>query len=346
MRVLVTGHEGYIGAVTVPVLVAAGHDVVGADVGYYDGCDFAPLDGPADALRVDIRDVTVADLRGFDAIVHLAALSNDPLGDLDPSLTARVNFEATLALARSAKAAGVERFVYASSCSMYGAQSGAGAVDETGHLRPLTAYAESKVRSEQALAQIADESFSPILMRNSTAYGVSPRLRLDIVLNNLAAWAVTTGTIKIMSDGTPWRPIAHVEDIARATAALLEAPLDLVHNEPFNIGGRDENYQVHELAEIVAELTGCDVEFAGTGDPDPRSYKVDFGKFARTFPDFSFDWNARRGAEQLIDAYRAAELTLEDFESDRFVRLRRLRTLRDAALLDDRLRWQPQESAR
>ncbi len=342
MKVLVTGHHGYIGSVTVPVLAAAGHGVVGVDTRFYDGCDLYPAEPPSEELRGDVRDLRADDLRGFDAVVHLAALSNDPLGDFDPALTSVINHEATVALARAAREAGVARFVFASSCSMYGAQAGDGAVDEQGALQPLTAYAQSKVAAEHELQELAGDSFSPILMRNATAYGASPRLRLDIVLNNLVGWALTTGKVKILSDGTPWRPIVHVEDIGRATAALLAAPRELVHNAPFNIGGESENYQVRDLAEIVAQTTGCEVEYAGSGDPDPRSYKVDFRKFAETIPDFTFKWNARRGAEELLDAYRAAGLSLDDFNGDRFVRLRRLRALLDSGALDERLRWQPQ----
>ncbi|MGZ8692791.1 MAG: NAD-dependent epimerase/dehydratase family protein [Gaiellaceae bacterium] len=346
MRVLVTGHHGYIGSVTVPALVAAGHDVVGADTRFYEGCDLFEGVAPAEERWVDVRDLTAADLDGFDAIVHLAALSNDPLGDFAPELTAEINYGATLSLARAAREAGVERFVFASSCSMYGTQDAETPVNEDAPLQPLTAYAESKVRSERELAPLALDGFSPIFMRNATAYGASPRLRLDIVLNNLVGWAVTTGSVKIMSDGTPWRPLVHVQDIARATAALLEAPRELVHGKAFNIGGGEENYQVRELGEIVREtVPECTVEYAGSGDPDPRSYRVDFGVFARTFPEFRFEWDARRGAAELRDAYQGSRLTLDDFEGDRFVRLRRLRLLLDGGRLDDRLRWQPAGAA-
>jgi nucleoside-diphosphate-sugar epimerase len=339
MRVLVTGHHGYIGSVTTTVLQRAGHDVVGLDTFFYEGCDFGSDDQQLEVLRRDIRDVSTAELESFDAVVHLAALSNDPLGDLDPKLTTAVNYGASISLARAAREAGTKRFVFASSCSMYGSQAGERPVDENAPLQPLTAYAESKVRSEQALRSLANDSFSPILMRNATAYGISPRLRLDIVVNNLTAWAVTSGHVKIMSDGTPWRPLVHIEDIARATAMLLDAPREVVHGEAFNIGGLNENYQVRAIADIVAETVACEVEYSGPGDPDPRSYRVDFGKFARTFPDFRFSWDAHRGAQELSDAYRAAHLGLEDFDSDRFVRLRRLRALLDNEQLDKELRW-------
>jgi nucleoside-diphosphate-sugar epimerase len=347
MRVLVTGHHGYLGSITTAVLQAKGHDVVGLDTFFYEGCDLWEDAGRVEALERDVRDVEASDLAGFDAVVHLAALSNDPLGDFDPELTADINYRATISLARAAREAGVERFVFASSCSMYGAQGGDGKVDETAPLQPLTAYAESKVRSEEELAPLASDGFSPVFMRNATAYGASPRLRLDIVLNNLVGWAYTTGDVKIMSDGTPWRPLVHVQDIARATAALLAAPRDLVHGEAFNIGGANENYQVRDLGEIVREtVAGSQVAYAGSGDPDPRSYRVDFGKFATAFPDFRFEWDARRGAAELLDAYRAAELGDEELAGDRFIRLRRLRLLLENGSLDDDLRWQPAEARR
>jgi nucleoside-diphosphate-sugar epimerase len=341
MRILITGHHGYVGSVTAPVLAAAGHDVVGLDTFFYDGCDLGePGEAGPPARRLDVRDLEPQHVEDFDAVVHLAALSNDPLGDLDPDLTREINLEATIALARAAREAGVRRFVFASSCSMYGASGQEDVLDETAPLAPLTAYAESKVRSEEALSRLADDSFSPVFMRNATIYGVSPRLRADLVLNNLAAWAHTTGAIRILSDGTPWRPLVHVADVAAATAALLEAPSELVHDQAFNVGNEGENYRVRELAEIVQEAApGCSIELAGTGDPDPRSYRVSFARFARTFPDFEFRWNARRGASELLAAYREAGLTQEEFEGDRYVRLRRLQRLLESGMLDTELRW-------
>ena len=344
MKVLLTGSHGYVGSVTGRVLADAGHEVVGLDALLYDGCDLpgAGSDGARPALVRDVRDVNAADLAGFDAVVHLAALSNDPLGELAPELTRAINFEASVALARAATEAGAGRFVFASSCSMYGAAGTDELVDEEAPLRPLTAYAESKVLAEEALAGLADDAFSPVFMRNATAYGVSPRLRLDIVLNNLVAWALTTGRVKIMSDGTPWRPLVHVEDIALATAALLEAPREAVRAEAFNVGGSEENYQVRELAELAREAVGeAEVEFAGSGDPDPRSYRVSFAKLSRTLPDLRLRWTARAGAEELAAAYRAAGLTLAQFEGDRYVRLRRLDALRARGELDDGLRRVP-----
>jgi nucleoside-diphosphate-sugar epimerase len=340
MRILLTGHHGYIGSVTGPLLRAAGHEVTGLDTFFYEGCDLRDEPDGIPAQRLDLRDADPAGLAGHDAVVHLAALSNDPLGDVSPELTKAINFEATVRLARAAKEAGVGRFVFSSSCSMYGASDQKRAVDESAPLKPLTAYAESKVLSEEALADLADEDFSPIFMRNATAYGVSPRLRVDLVLNNLVGWAFTTGKVKIMSDGTPWRPLIHVEDISRATLAVLGAPREAVHGEAFNVGRNAENYQVRDLAEIVRETVGdCEVEYAGSGDPDPRSYRVDFTKFAEAFPDAGLRWTARDGAQEVLDAYREVDLTLEDFEGDRYIRLKRLRRLLDRGELDPELRW-------
>jgi nucleoside-diphosphate-sugar epimerase len=339
MNVLVTGHHGYIGSVLTRVLRSAGHDVTGLDAFLYEGCD---LDGAGAievrALRTDVRDVDLTRLSGFDAVVHLAALSNDPLGDLDRELTLEVNFRATIALARAAREAGVRRFVFSSSCSMYGTSS-SDAVDERAPLKPLTAYAESKVRSEEALAELADGDFAPVSMRNATAYGVSPRLRVDLVLNNLVAWAYTTGKVKIMSDGTPWRPLIHVEDISKATLAVLEAPEDVIRGEAFNVGRDAENYQVRELGDVVQEVVpGSQVEYAGSGDPDPRSYRVSFAKLAAAFPALELTWTARAGAEELAAAYETAGLTLDEFEGDRFTRLKRLRLLLERGEVDPSLR--------
>jgi nucleoside-diphosphate-sugar epimerase len=339
MKVLVTGHHGYIGSVTVRELVASGHDVVGADIFLYEGCDFSSDGTDVPELRSDMRDLTSADLEGFDAVVHLAALSNDPLGELAHELTEQINATASIRVAKVAREAGVRRFIFASSCSMYGAADLERAVDESAPLRPLTAYARSKAIAEEALAELADDGFSPVFMRNATAYGVSPRLRLDLVVNNLAAWAFTTGTVRILSDGTPWRPLVHVGDIAAATAALLEAPCELVHNEAFNVGREGENYQVRDLAEIAAEtVPGSSVEIAGGGDPDSRSYRVDFGKLARALPELELTWTVSSGTRDLVDAYADRGLTLAQFEGGRYTRLSRIRALMDSGALDSELR--------
>jgi len=320
-------------------LAARGHEVTGLDTDYYFDGNFGspPEDYPR--LQKDIRDVTAEDLAGYDAIVHLAALSNDPVGSLREEWTYGINYEASVKLAQLAKKGGVRCFLYASSCSLYGAAEG-DILTEEAPLRPFTAYAVSKVRTEEALGALADASFAPTFMRNATAYGVSPRLRADIVLNNLVGWAVTTGKIRILSDGTPWRPIVHVEDIAQAFALVLEAPHAVVSNQAFNIGCNDQNYQVRELAAIVAKVaTNCSVECAGEAGPDPRNYRVNFSKFARAFPAFQPAWDAMKGARQLYEAYRAQGLTLEAFQGRRYVRLNQIRHLLETGRLDTTLRW-------
>lgn len=341
MRVLVTGHNGYIGSAMVPVLQAAGHAVVGLDTFFFEDCSLGAEESErVPVLRKDIRDVKVSDLEGFDAIAHLAALCNDPLGDLHPEWTHEINHQASVRLAGMARDAGVKRFLYASSCSMYGAAGGDDVLSEEAPLRPLTAYAISKVRTEADVSKIATESFSPVFMRNATAYGLSPRLRADVVLNNLVCWAHTTGRIRIMSDGTPWRPIVHVQDISRAFAAVLAAPRASIHNQAFNVGANGENYQVRELAEIVRDtVPGCTIEYAAGAGPDPRSYRVDFGKLSRTFPDFKPQWNASFGAKDLYAALQEAHVTLEDFQGRKYIRLAQIKHLLGLGRLDDALRW-------
>jgi nucleoside-diphosphate-sugar epimerase len=339
MRILVTGHKGYIGTVMVPMLLSAGHDVVGLDSDLFRQSTFMSGIQDVPELRVDLRDVTPAHLDGFEAVIHLAGLSNDPLGDLNPQLTHDINHAASVRLAQLARDAGVSRFLYSSSCSSYGA-AGDNFVDETAELRPITVYAVSKVRVEGDVAQLATDRFTPTFLRNATAYGVSPRLRFDLVLNNLVAWAFTTGRVHVKSDGSPWRPIVHIEDISRAFLAVLSAPREAVHNQALNVGQTEENYRICELADIVRDVVpGSRVDYAADGGPDPRCYRVDFGKIHRLLPEFKPQWNARRGAEELYAAYRQAGLALEDYEGPRFKRIDHLKKLLASGRLDATLRW-------
>lgn len=394
MRVLVTGHHGYIGSVLVPQLVEAGHEVVGLDAYWYEGCDFGvggdggvgdgspshseepgyggepsyggspgdngePGDGgvlgegerarttpPAPrAIRGDVRDVAPGDLEGFDAVIHLAALSNDPTGDLDPECTFAINHRATVELARAAREAGVERFLLASSCSLYGA-AGADWLTEEAAFRPVTPYGESKALAERDVGALAGEGFSPVFLRNATAHGLSPRHRGDLVVNNLTAFAYATGEVLMRSDGTPWRPLVHVEDIARAFVGLLEAPSELVSGEAFNVGADGENYRIAEVAKIVEEVVaGSRVRLAAGAGPDKRSYRVSFGKLAGRFPELTPRWSVRASVEQMLAAYRAEGLKIEDFEGARFMRIARLRELLARGGLDAGLRACPERAA-
>ncbi|HEX4256060.1 MAG TPA: SDR family oxidoreductase [Streptosporangiaceae bacterium] len=341
MKVLVAGDRGYIGAVLVPFLRSAGHEVDGYDVGLYEGCDLGPFAG-VDRPARDLRDAEPRELSGYDAVVCLAALSNDPLGALNPAATYSVNLDGTLRLAQAAKDAGIERFLFASSCSLYGA-AGSSAVAEDAELTPVTPYGETKVMAERELSKLADDSFSPTYLRNATAYGASPRLRLDIVVNNLTAIALTTGQVRLESDGTPWRPLVHIEDISRAFLATLEAPRDVVHDEAFNVGRPQDNVQIRDIADMVRDtVTGSEVTLAANAGPDLRNYRVDFAKLYGTFPHLEKEmrWTVQAGVEEMAQAYTDNHLTYDDFTSSRYVRLRRIQELLAGNLVDDMLRRQ------
>jgi nucleoside-diphosphate-sugar epimerase len=338
VRVLVAGDRGYIGAVLVPLLRAAGHEVHGLDLDLYEGCDLG--EGPediADRPPLDMREADARQLAGYDAVLCLAALSNDPLGHLNPAATHSVNLDGTLQLARAAKQAGIERFLFASSCSLYGAAGSLG-VTEDADLFPVTPYGETKVLAERELSLLADDTFSPTYLRNATAYGSSPRLRLDIVVNNLTAVAMTTGEVRLESDGSPWRPLVHVADIGRAFLAVLEAPREVVHDEAFNVGRPEDNVQVRDIAEMVRDaVPGSRLSFADDAGPDLRNYRVDFSKLAGTFPDLNLSTGVRDGVDELVSAYTEHGMTYDDFMSSRFVRLRRIRELLSAGLVDETL---------
>jgi nucleoside-diphosphate-sugar epimerase len=341
MRVLVAGDRGYIGAVLVPVLRASGHEVDGLDLGLYEGCDLGPgIEEIGARPPVDIRDVQPGQLAGYDAVICLAALSNDPLGHLNAEATFSVNLDGTLQLAQATKDAGVPRFLFASSCSLYGA-AGSAAVAEDAELVPLTPYGETKVLAERELSKLADDNFSPAYLRNATAYGFSSRLRLDIVVNNLTAVAMTTGQVRLESDGSPWRPLVHIEDISRAFGAMLEAPRELIHDQAFNVGRSQDNVQIRDVAEMVREgVPGSRLSFAEDAGPDLRNYRVDFSKLTDTFPDLQLAWDVRAGIDELATAYGQRGFGHDHFISPSFVRLRRIQELLSAGLIDPMLRRQ------
>jgi nucleoside-diphosphate-sugar epimerase len=339
MRVLITGHNGYIGSVLAPFIQRAGHDVTGLDTFFFEHGSLFNEGSEIDALRMDLRDIQVADLAGYDAVIHLAALSNDPLGNVNPHCTYEINHVGSVRLARLAKQARVPRFIFASSCSLYGV-AGDAMLSEDAAFNPITPYGESKVLFERDVAKLADDDFSPTFLRNSTAYGVSPRLRADVVVNNLVAVAFTTGEVLIESDGSPWRPLVHIEDISRAFLAVLQAPRELVHNQAFNVGRSTENYRVRELGALVEQVvSGSKVRYAEGGGPDPRCYRVECSKLANTLPEFQPQWTVRRGMEELRDAFEAYGLTRDDLAGDRYFRIRRIRKLQSEGLVDGSLRW-------
>lgn len=338
-RILITGHNGYLGSVMVPLLQQAGYQVVGLDTGYFRACTLGVDNSSVPEITKDLRAIEPSDLQGFDAVIHLAALSNDPIGNLNADWTRQINADGTLRLAAMAKAAGIRRFLFSSSCIMYG-MSEAEVVDENSPLAPQTEYARSKVVAEDALRALADDRFSPIYCRNGTVYGLSPRMRFDTVLNNFMGSAFTTGRVEVHSDGTPWRPVVHVQDVARYFKLMLEAPLQDVHNEAFNMGVDSLNLQVREIAEVAAEaVPGAELIMVPQPGADQRTYKADFSKFSRTFPNFEFQWTARKGAQELYEAFRSIALRREDFVDKRFTRLRWLGHLIEAGKLDDELRW-------
>lgn len=339
MKILVTGTEGYIGSLLAPILMQRGHEVIGVDTGFYKvGWLYNGTNLTAKTLNKDLRHITADDIQGVEAVVHLAELSNDPAGQLSPNITYDINHKGSVRLANLAKAAGVRRFVYTSSCSVYGFAT-EDYVTEESAVNPQTAYATCKTLVEQDVKPLADDSFSPTFLRNATAYGASPRMRFDIVLNNLAGFAWTIKEIKMTSDGSPWRPLVHVLDICKAIVCTLEAPRDIVHNQVFNVGDTTSNYQVKEIAQIVAEVfKGCQLSF-GESSADNRSYRVSFEKINQTLPGFKCEWNAPRGAQQLFDVFSQIDMSEDTFLFRGFTRLKQLEYLIRTQQIDKSFFW-------
>jgi nucleoside-diphosphate-sugar epimerase len=339
MRVLLTGHKGYIGTVLTKLLLNNGHDVVGLDSDLYRLCTYGNGIVEIPEIIKDVRDVEKKDLEGIDAVMHLAGLSNDPLGDLNPELTFEINHLASVRLAEIAKELGIKRFIFSSSCSNYGA-AGNDMLTEESEFNPVTPYGISKVRVEQDLSKMADDNFHPTYLRNATAFGMSPRIRFDLVLNNLTAWAFTTQKVHLKSDGTPWRPIVHIEDISRAFVAVMTAPVEAIHNEAFNVGRNEDNFRIREIAKIVADtVPDCDLSYADNAGPDKRNYRVDSSKILRVLPDFKPQWSAAKGAQELYENYKKNGLTLDEFEGIKFQRIAHIRHLISSGKLNNSLRW-------
>jgi nucleoside-diphosphate-sugar epimerase len=340
MRVLMTGHAGYIGAVMIPMLLDEGHDVVGLDTDFFDQCTFGEFSPSIETLHRDIRDIRLQDLQNFNAVIHLAAISNDPLGDMNPQCTFDINHHASVHLASLAREAGVERYLYSSSCSVYGSASPDDILDESADFAPVTPYAESKVLVERDVSAMANDDFSPVFMRNATVYGVSPRLRGDLVVNNLVGWALTTGHVMLKSDGTPWRPLVHVEDVCQAFASALNAPRESIHDQAFNVGRDGENYRIRSVAEIVQRaVAGSELSFEEGAGGDPRCYRVDFSKISAALPGYAPGWTVERGVMQLRDAFASIGITQEELEGPRYLRIKTILRLLEEGALDSDLRW-------